>query len=121
MKVAIRRKAAEAANEVLQMIGTEEVSPDSLHIAHTILGHLALDDNNMDVAVCELLRSADVSSSPVLSSFGPKFTLATRLLKRGKRNAVAAYLKKVLVILDERSGSPAVLVSLNFTSEGFQL
>ncbi len=87
-------KASLSARQVLQMIGETAISQDSVHIAHTILGQIALDAGDLKDAESELLASGEVTGSPVLGSFGPKFVLARKLLEKGSRKAVRGYLIK---------------------------
>ena len=66
---------------------------NSLHCAHLALGHLALNDDNLEQAKTHLLAAADIEGSPQLNSFGPHFGLARRFLALGEREVVAQYLQ----------------------------
>lgn len=65
---------------------------DCVHDAETIFGMVALKENNLPRAKRHLKRSAEVKTSPVLGSFGPKLTLARALLNAGEKQAVLDYL-----------------------------
>lgn len=64
---------------------------DAIHMGHTVLGLLALKNNNIDEAKQHLLLSGQVDGSPVLNSFGPNMTLARELLKKSERDSVLKY------------------------------
>ncbi|GIV18020.1 MAG: hypothetical protein KatS3mg022_3455 [Armatimonadota bacterium] len=86
-------KAERYARELLHLASTRpQPDADGIHIAHTVLGKVALHRGDIEAAKKHLLDSARVSGSPVLSSFGPDFTLAKVLLQRGERQAVIEYL-----------------------------
>ena len=72
----------------------EIVFADDVHIAHTILGLVALQQGEKKQAIAQLLASADVADSPTLSSFGPNMRLAEALLQAGEPDAVLAYLRR---------------------------
>ncbi len=59
---------------------------------NNILGLVALQDNKLDEACDYLLKSGKTTGSPQLDSFGPKFNLANKLLKKGKEQAVIEFL-----------------------------
>lgn len=65
---------------------------DDKHHAETVLGMVALRQNRLSRAKKHLRRSAQVDSTPVLSSFGPTMMLAHGLLKAGEKQAVLDYL-----------------------------
>jgi thiol-disulfide isomerase/thioredoxin len=62
------------------------------HIANTTLGLAALRDNHVDEAKRMLAASGKTTGSPVLNSFGPRWTLAQALLNRGETDAVLEYI-----------------------------
>ena len=70
----------------------EEGQADDVHVAHTLLGRLALSRGDVATAKRQLLDSARVKGSPVLDSFGPSMDLAKALLAQGERSTVLAYL-----------------------------
>lgn len=88
-----QQKAERYAQELLQLVSAQsKPDADGIHTAHTVLGKVALHRGDIEAAKKHLLDSACVSGSPVLSSFGPDFTLAKALLQRGERQTVLEYL-----------------------------
>jgi tetratricopeptide (TPR) repeat protein len=67
---------------------------NALHLGHTVLGLLALRDDDHSAALRELNESGSTSGSPQLNTFGPTMHLAKALLKRGQVDPVLAYLKQ---------------------------
>ncbi|MCS6829671.1 MAG: hypothetical protein RMM08_02220 [Armatimonadota bacterium] len=90
------RKAQRYAQDLLRLASKPtfvfEPDADGIHAAHTVLGKVALGRGDIEAAKNHLLDSARVEGSPVLSSFGPDFTLARALLERGERQTVLEYL-----------------------------
>ena len=68
--------------------------PLSVHLTHTYRGLVALDKNDRETAKLELLKSAMVRKSPMVSTFGPNMELALALLKLGERDVVLTFLKR---------------------------
>jgi hypothetical protein len=66
-----------------------------IHEANTVLGRVALQENNLDAAKTFLLKSAKTPGSPQLNSYGPSFILARELLEEGEANTVLKYLELV--------------------------
>lgn len=66
-----------------------------IHKANTILGRVALREDDLEGAKTHLLESAKTRGSPQLNSFGPSFTLASELLEKGQQEAVLEYLDLV--------------------------
>jgi tetratricopeptide (TPR) repeat protein len=64
---------------------------NGVHHAHIVLGRVALSRDDVQAAKEHLLASAQVPTSPQLSSFGPDQDLALALVARGERDAVLAY------------------------------
>lgn len=64
------------------------------HEAHTILGRVALKNGDIKQAKIHLARSASVSGSAVLGSFGPKMALAKELFERKEIESVLQYLER---------------------------
>ncbi len=63
------------------------------HWGHTMLGHVALNENSLSTALDHLLESGEVVRDPRLSSYGPSFSLARKVCIRGAWSEVTAYLK----------------------------
>ena len=66
---------------------------DDSHHGHTILGRIALGENDIKEARAQLLASAHVSETPVLASFGPNMMLAKELLNKGESKTVLEYFR----------------------------
>jgi hypothetical protein len=66
---------------------------NSTHHGNIILGRLAFRSGNLALAEEHLLKSADIESSPQLSSFGPTMSLAKELVEAGRPEAVSHYLR----------------------------
>jgi hypothetical protein len=64
---------------------------NALHRGHTVLGLLALRDDDSAEAVRRLNLSAKHKGSPQLNSFGPTMQLAKALLASGETRAVLQY------------------------------
>jgi tetratricopeptide (TPR) repeat protein len=67
---------------------------NALNYAHSVLGLLALEEGDIDVAIEELSKAGATPGSPQLNSFGPTMHLAKRLLQRGQSDAVIAYFEQ---------------------------
>ena len=67
---------------------------NAVHLGHTVLGLLALQDGNNEAAILELHASGNTPGSPQLNSFGPTMHLAKSLLKTGHVAPVLEYLKQ---------------------------
>ncbi len=72
----------------------EAADGDSLHLGHTVLGHLALAAGEVDAAKRHLLASVAVAPTARLESFGPDMSLAARLLAHGERACVREALSR---------------------------
>lgn len=83
------------AKELLEQPASEQNwnRGNSLHCAHLALGHLALNNENRELAKSHLLAAADIEGSPQLMSFGPHFGLARRFLALGEMEVVTQYLQ----------------------------
>lgn len=66
----------------------------AVHGAHTILGHQALTQQDVDGAIDHLLNAAEIADSAVVAASGPDLTLANALLARGHRSEVMVYLER---------------------------
>ncbi len=67
---------------------------NAIHLGHTVLGLLALNNGDHLFAIRSLKASGQTPGSPQLSSFGPTMHLAKALLKAGHVEAVLAYLNQ---------------------------
>lgn len=90
------RKASDYATDLLRL--AEELPRDwnygnAIHEGHRVLGHVALDDGDVEAAKAHLLKAGETPGSPQLNSFGPDLSLAQALLERGERDTVAQYLQ----------------------------
>jgi tetratricopeptide (TPR) repeat protein len=65
---------------------------NAIHIGHTVLGLLALNDGDEATAIAELVASGNTTGSPQLNSFGPTMQLAKALLRTGQVEPVLRYL-----------------------------
>ncbi len=72
----------------------KDYASDCKHEAHTILGRVALKLGNVEKAKVHLWKSACVSGSAILGSFGPNMKLAKELLERGETVSVLRYLDR---------------------------
>lgn len=72
----------------------------SEHVAHYVLGTIALKDGNIPLAVEHLISSGRVRSSPRLCSYGPMMGLAQGLLEAGERQSVINFLQDCKVFWD---------------------
>lgn len=67
---------------------------NAVHLGHTVLGLLALQDGDYEAAIHELRASGNTPGSPQLNSFGPTMHLAKSLLKAGHVAPVLEYLQQ---------------------------
>lgn len=67
---------------------------NAIHLGHTVLGLLALDDGDERTAIAELAKSGNTPGSPQLNSFGPTMQLAKALLRAGHVEPVLVYLNQ---------------------------
>jgi hypothetical protein len=74
-----------------------------LHSGHILRGYVHLFDNDLEGAAVQLGAAAQTPGSPQLDSFGPDLTLAWGLLRRGRDDAVLAYLPQHRSVLDAAS------------------
>ncbi len=63
-----------------------------IHRANIILGRIELCAGNIEKAKAYLLESARDIDAPVLSSFGPRFSLAEELFDKGEYDVILQYL-----------------------------
>lgn len=87
-------RAKQMANELLKNnIDTLSFNySNTIHNANTILGRVALRENDLKQAKEYLIKSVEVPASPQLSSFGPSYILAKELLELGEKDIVLHYL-----------------------------
>lgn len=67
-------------------------SGNAIHQANTVLGLIALEDEEVDRAADYLTASALTPGSTQLFGFGPNMLLAQKLLLRGRKQVVLTYL-----------------------------
>lgn len=66
-------------------------------LAHTVLGLLAVRQDELLLGIQELKASGETSGSPQLGSFGPSMQLAKELLKHGEFGSVLSYFQQCRV------------------------
>jgi len=64
---------------------------NAIHVAHLVLGEIALNADDVALAKTHLLSAANIPGSPQLNSFGPNMRLANQLLAKGERDVVVQY------------------------------
>jgi tetratricopeptide (TPR) repeat protein len=70
---------------------------NAIHLGHTVIGLLALNEQDYTAAINELHASGQTPGSPQLNSFGPTMHLAKELLKLGHVEPALAYLHQCRV------------------------
>ncbi len=90
-------KAKQMANELLiNNVDTLYFNyGNTIHNANTLLGRIALKEDDIKQAKEYLIKSVECPTSPQLSSFGPSYVLARELLERGEKDIVLDYLDLV--------------------------
>lgn len=87
-------RAKEIADELLGLVENGGWNSGNAHFkAHTVLGLLALENDDLKLAKHHLLQSAKTKGSPQLNTFGPNMRLAQALLQRGEREVVLRFLE----------------------------
>jgi len=76
---------------------------NAIHDGNLILGRLAFDSGEIEVAKGYLAEAGKTPGSPQLNSFGPSFELAESLLEKGEKKAVIGYLKACAVFWKDDS------------------
>ena len=71
----------------------DAISAWRIHRANTLLGRLALIDDDVAQAKHYLQEAGKVAASPSLEGYDPEVSLAAELLERGETDAVLAYLE----------------------------
>lgn len=90
-------RAFAACNNMLYLVkekSRQKRDGDIINTAHTVLGLIALDDNDVELAKHHLHLSSQGASSPVNCSFGPMLDLASAFIDRGDRQAAIDYLQE---------------------------
>jgi hypothetical protein len=82
---------------------------NAIHKAHTILGLIELNSNNLKKAKKHLELSALHKGSPQLNSFGPNCSLAYELLKKDQNDAVINYLNLTLKFWNSKEDTDAYM------------
>lgn len=70
---------------------------NAIHISHTVLGLIALNEGDEIAAIAELIASGRTPGSPQLNSFGPTMQLAKALLRAGHVEPVLEYFEQCRV------------------------
>jgi len=65
-----------------------------LHVAHLVLGLVAVRQDQLEQAETHLLSSAPDGGGPILNTFGPNMLLARELVDRGRCDAVLDYFRR---------------------------
>jgi tetratricopeptide (TPR) repeat protein len=94
------KRAKQLANEMLiNNIDTLSFNyGNTIHDANTLLGRIALMEDDLEEARAYLIKSGECPTSPQLSSFGPTYALAQELLERGEKDIVLDYLDLVYIL-----------------------
>jgi hypothetical protein len=90
---------------------------NTIHDANTLLGRVALKEDDVEQAKAYLIKSGECPTSPQLASFGPSYVLARELLERGEKDIVLDYLDLVPNLLVHPSDSSNSRMMLNNQSE----
>lgn len=97
MHLARYAQAEELAHETLKLAPAYKSNwnyGNAIHSAHTVLGLVALQNGDVQLALEELKKSGETPGSPQLDTFGPTMQLAKALLQRGETAAVLGYLQQ---------------------------
>lgn len=91
------RVARRRADQLLALVSRldADAAADASHLAHIVLGELALRQGSTVQAAQELMLAAEVTGSEALSVVGPDLQLAQHLLERGRPDVVSGYLGRV--------------------------
>jgi len=77
---------------------------NAIHVAHLVLGHIALSSGDVAEAKRQLLQAGDTTGSPQLNSFGPNMRLAQELLAKEEREVVLQYFELCAKFWGDRQG-----------------
>lgn len=88
------KKVKQLANELLiNNVDTLSFNyGNTIHEANTLLGRVALREDDIKKAKVYLIKSGECPTSPQLSSFGPSCIFAKELLECGEKDIVLSYL-----------------------------
>jgi hypothetical protein len=64
---------------------------NAIHVAHLVLGHIALDAGDLKEAKKQLLEAGKTPGSAQINTFGPNMLLAKSLLEKKENEAVLQY------------------------------
>jgi beta-lactamase regulating signal transducer with metallopeptidase domain/tetratricopeptide (TPR) repeat protein len=91
-------KAHAYAEELLGMASSFKSNwnyGNAIYMGNSILGLVALSQNDVKAARTYLLAASETPGSPQLNSFGPDMTLAQQLLERGEKETVLTFLGNI--------------------------
>ncbi len=92
------RIARQLAEECLALASSSDIDEyfrnngNAVHYCHMVLGHVALQEGDLNRATSHLIESGKTKGSPNLGSFGPNMSLAKSILETGDSAAVLEYL-----------------------------
>jgi hypothetical protein len=87
-------KAKSLANELLRAAPNWKKDwnyGNAIHTANIVLGRVALQSGDKDLAQKHLLAAGETPGSPQLDSFGPDMLFAKEMLEAGERDIVLKY------------------------------
>ncbi len=64
---------------------------NAIHDGNMVLGLVAVEKGDIDLAIEYLLKAGDTSGSPQINTFGPNMTLAEVLIEKGEAESVLEY------------------------------
>lgn len=85
------QRAREYGTAMLELAPDASGSGDPIHYGNVVLGHLALEENDLERARAHLLAAGRLRRSPVERLGAPDMTLAKALLERGESDTVLEY------------------------------
>jgi hypothetical protein len=108
---ALRAGKAEQAKTVAETLlkQAETLKDDwnygnAVHIAHLVLGQIALNEGDIDEAKHLLLEAGKTPGSPQLNNFGPNMLLAKNLLEKKERESVLKYFELCAKFWKDKDG-----------------
>ena len=106
---------------------------NAIHVAHLVLGEVALNAGDLREAKLQLLEAAKTPGSPQLDTFGPNMRLAQQLLAKGEREVVFHYFDLCAKFWEDSGGrletwkaaivkgqEPKFGANLDYQLDGFQ-